>query len=328
MIRVIHCQEDKACEMELELAEVTAVLQSGQGMMWLDIWGETHEESEDVLRDIFHFHPLAIDDALNETHAPKLDDWGDYVYIVLHAIQYNAADHEEIELPEVDIFVGRNYLVTYHQEEIAPLERVWAACQTDDRIRHNGISRLLYRLADELMNEHITAVEKIEEELEDIEDEIFSSPDNDTLEQIFVHKRRVLQMRRTIGPQRLVFNSLSRNHYAVIDPEAQVFFNDIYDHMVRLYDLMDSLRDLSTGSQTTYLSIVNNRMNDVMKTMAVITTLFLPLSFITGFFGMNFFAPAIDTRNWTGWLPFEVALAGMFLIPFVMFWYIRRRRWL
>jgi len=328
MIRVLHCQEDQVCQKDLALDEVTAVLQSGQGMIWLDIWGEALAQSEAVLRDVFHFHPLAIDDALNETHAPKLDDWGDYLYIVLHAIKYTAPDHEPINLPEVDIFVGRNYLVTYHQEEIAPLERVWLVSQTDDRIRRNGISRLLYRVADELMNEHITAVEHIEEELEEIEDEIFNGPDDDTLEQLFIQKRRVLQMRRTIGPQRLVFSALSRNHYAVIDPEAQVFFNDIYDHMVRLYDLMDSLRDLSTGSLTTYLSIVNNRMNNVMKTMAVVTALFLPLSFITGFFGMNFFAPSIDTHTWTGWLPFEAAMLAMFLLPFVMFWYIRRRNWL
>jgi len=328
MIRVLYCQENVVCQKDLALDEVTAVLQSGQGMIWLDIWGEALDQSESVLRDIFRFHPLAIDDALNETHAPKLDDWGDYLYIVLHAIKYTAPDHEPINLPEVDIFVGHNYLVTYHQEEIPPLERVWLISQTDDRIRRNGISRLLYRVADELMNEHITAVEKIEEELEEIEDEIFNGPDNDTLEQLFIQKRRVLQMRRTIGPQRLVFSALSRNHYTVIDPEAQVFFNDIYDHMVRLYDLMDSLRDLSTGSLTTYLSIVNNRMNNVMKTMAVVTALFLPLSFITGFFGMNFFAPSIDTHTWTGWLPFEVAMLAMILIPFVMFWYIRRRNWL
>jgi magnesium transporter len=316
------------CETELALAEVTAVLETGQGMMWLDMWGESLADSEAILLNVFHFHPLAIDDALNETHAPKLDDWGDYLCIVLHAIKYTAPDHEPINLPEVDVFVGRNYLVTYRQEEIPPLERVWAACQTDDRIRKHGISNLLYRLADELMNEHITAVEKIEEELEEIEDEIFNGPDHETLEQLFIQKRRVLQMRRTIGPQRLVFNSLSRNHYAVIDPEAQVFFSDIYDHMVRLYDLMDSLRELSTNSLTTYLSIINNRMNNVMKTMAVVTALFLPLSFITGFFGMNFFAPSIDTHAWTSWLSFEVAIVAMLIIPFVMFWYIRRRKWL
>ncbi|MBK8987307.1 MAG: magnesium/cobalt transporter CorA [Chloroflexi bacterium] len=328
MIRVLHCQEQAICETGLTLAEVTAVLQSGQGMMWLDMWGESPAESEAVLHDIFHFHPLAIDDALNETHAPKLDDWGDYLYIVLHAIQYNPPDNLDIHLPEVDIFVGRSYLVTYHQQAIAPLERVWAASQTDGRIRKYGISRLLYRLADELMNEHITAVEKIEEELEAIEDEIFNNPDHETLEQLFIQKRRVLQMRRTIGPQRAVFNSLSRNHHAVIDLEAQVFFSDIYDHMIRLYDLMDSLRELSTYSLSTYLSIVNNRMNNVMKTMAIVTALFLPLTFITGFFGMNFFAPTVNTDVWTGWVSFFLMLVTMLLLPFGMFWYIRRRRWL
>lgn len=328
MIRVLYCGENQACQTALALAEVTAVLQSGAGMLWLDIYGESPAQSEAVLRDIFHFHPLAIDDALNETHAPKLDDWGDYLTIVLHAVEYTAPDHDPIRLPEVDIFVGRNYMVTYHHQEIAPLERVWRIYQTDERIRHYGISRLLYRLADELMNEHITAVEQIEEALEDLEGDIFNGPDHETLEQLFIQKRRVLQMRRTIGPQRLVFGSLSRNQYVVIDPEARVFFSDIYDHMVRLYDLMESLRELSTNSLTTYLSIVNNRMNNVMKTMAVVTALFLPLSFITGFFGMNFFAPTINTQDWTGWLPFEIALAAMFLIPFVMFWYIRRRKWL
>lgn len=328
MIRILYCAESEPCQTDLSLTEATAVVQSGVGSLWLDIWGESLVESEAILRDVFHFHPLAIDDALNEVHAPKLDDWGDYLYIVLHAIKYRAPAHEPIELPEVDIFVGSHYLVTYHHEEIAPLERVWTTSQKDDRVRKYGISRLLYRLADELMNEHITAVEKIEEELEAVIDEIFDYPDHETLEQLFIQKQRVLQMRRTIGPQRSVFNSLSRNHHNVIDPEAQVFFSDIYDHMVRLYDLMDSLRELSTNSLTTYLSIVNNRMNDVMKTMAIVTALFLPLTFITGFFGMNFFEPTVNMSVWTGWLSFATTLVAMILIPLGMFRYIQRRRWL
>jgi magnesium transporter len=147
------------------------------------------------------------------------------------------------------------------------------------------------------------------------------------LEQIFTLKRALLRLRRIIAPQREVLNKLARGDYAVIDVQDRVFFRDVYDHLVRLYDVAESLRDLVGSALDTYLSVVNNRMNEVMKILTVITTLFMPLSFLTGFFGMNFFQPVTPLIAWTDRLTFGLILAAMGLIPVGMYVWMRRRAW-
>ena len=164
---------------------------------------------------------------------------------------------------------------------------------------------LLYWLADELVADYMPVVEAVDEAIDQIEDQVFDNPEPSLLEQIFALKRALLHLRRIIAPQREVLNKLARGDYAVIDAEDRVFFRDVYDHLVRLYDIAESLRDLVGSALDTYLSVVNNRMNEVMKTLTVITTLFMPISFLVGFFGMNFFQVTIPLAAWTGRRPLD-----------------------
>jgi magnesium transporter len=138
----------------------------------------------------------------------------------------------------------------------------------------------------------------------------------------------VLSLRRIIGPQREVLNKLARDDYGVIDQHDQVYFRDVYDHLVRLYDITESIRDLVSGTLDTYLSVINNRMNEIMKTLTIITTLFMPISFLTGFFGMNFFEPVARLYGWTSPLAFIITLAILITVPWGMFYYIRHRKWM
>ena len=154
-----------------------------------------------------------------------------------------------------------------------------------------GADHLLYKITDNLVAGYMPAVEKIDDAIDQIEDQVFDRPSPRTLERLFALKRVLLAMRRIVLPQREVLNKLARDDYQVIDPKDRIFFRDIYDHLVRLHDLNESLRDLVGGVLDTYLSVINNRMNEVMKTLTIITTLFMPLTFVTGFFGMNFFEP-------------------------------------
>jgi magnesium transporter len=142
------------------------------------------------------------------------------------------------------------------------------------------------------------------------------------------YKRNVLQIRRVLAPQREVVNKLARDPYLVVGEKDQVYFRDVYDHMVRLTNDSDSVRDLLTGNMELYLSVVNNRMNDIMKTLTIITTLFMPLTFITGFFGMNFFQAVLPSRFWTGPVILVLTLVIMVLLPLVMFYWMRRRAWM
>ncbi len=170
--------------------------------------------------------------------------------------------------------------------------------------------------------------EEIDDEINLIEDHLFNDPEASLLEQIFSLKRDLLHLRRIIAPQREMVNKLARGDYAVIEPDARVYFRDVYDHFVRLYDIIENLRDLVAGALEIYLSVVSNRMNSVMKTLTVITTLFMPISFLAGFFGMNFFQPVIRLEAWTGWPAFVAALMVIILFPVLMLWWIRKNKWL
>lgn len=328
MIRSLYFTADGQLNTDLNESEMALALQDPQGVLWVDFEANPVESDEKILTTIFGFHPLAVDDALQETHVPKVDDWATYLYIVLSAVVVEKNNDSLLDVLELDVFLGQNYMVTHHDRPIAPLQRVWSACQRDDRHLRRGVDHLLYRLTDEVVAQYMPMVEQIDDEIDLIEDEIFNDPGPDLLERIFALKRAILQMRRVIGPQREVLNRLARDDYEVIDSRARVYFRDVYDHLVRLHDLTESLRDLIGGALDTYLSVINNRMNDIMKTLTVITTLFMPISFVAGFFGMNFFYPSVRTDTWTSLPPFVFTLAIMVLLPVGMFAWIRRRGWM
>lgn len=328
MIRSLYRTQDGRIRTNLKPDEFTAALQDADGLLWVDLAGEPPEACEPILQETFGFHPLAVDDALQESHVPKVDDWGQYLYLVLHAVVFDHQGSGQMDTLELDVFLGKNYLVIHRKQPIVAVDRVWTACQRDERHLQKGAGRLLYKLADELVADYMPAVEEMDEAIDEIEARIFDHPTPALLEQIFTLKRALLHLRRIIAPQREVLNKLARGDYAVIDVGDRVFFRDVYDHLVRLYDIAESLRDLVGGALDTYLSVVNNRMNEIMKTLTVITTLFMPISFVAGFFGMNFFQPVTPLDVWTGKLAFILTVAGIFLTPFGMYLWMRRRAWM
>jgi magnesium transporter len=328
MIRSLYLPTDGPLRTGLSLDEIKTALKDEDGLLWVDFEATDPVLDEAILKDVFHFHPLAIDDALQETHVPKIDDWGNYLYIVLHAITFERAEQITLETLELDIFLGKNYLVTHHDDPIAALQHVSDITQRDERHIRNGPDYLLYRIADEVVASYMPVVEQLDEAIDQAEDEVFDQPTTGTLELIFDLKRSALHLRRIIGPQREVMNKLARDDYRVIDLKARVYFRDVYDHLVRLYDISESIRDLVGGALDTYLSVINNRMNDIMRTLTVITTLFMPISFVVGFFGMNFFIPTIPLDIWTGAPAFVITLLIIVGTPLLMGFWIRRRGWL
>ena len=307
-----------------------AALQEEQSLLWVDMQGELPEVCEPILREIFHFHPLAIDDALQESHVPKVDDWDEYLYLVLHAIVLNPdADSDPIATQELDVFFGRNYVVTHHDVAIKAVDQVWDHVQRDDRPLAHGADRLLYHLVDELVAGYMPLAEEMDDEIDRLEAEILAAPTSANLERILRMKHGLHHMRRIIGPQREVLNKLARGDYPAIDPPDRMFFRDVYDHLVRLYDINESMRDLVSDTLSTYLSVVNNRMNGIMKTLTAITTLFMPISFVASFFGMNYFQPAERSLlGWTSLPPFVLTILAMILLPTAMFLWVRRRGWM
>ena len=328
MIRSLYFLPGKSIRKDIPPQEFQKLIRDRRGLLWVDFLEEAAENCLPILQG-FGFHPLAIDDALQETHAPKLDDWSDYLYIVLNYMHFQGLDDGwEMEVDELDIFLGSNFIITHHDHAIAAIEETWVSCDRDPRTLQDGADHLLYKIADYLVAGYMPIVEKIDAAIDVIEDQVFDRPTPQTLEQLFTIKRVLLSMRRFILPQREVLNKLARDDYKVIDPKDRIFFRDIYDHLVRLHDLNESLRDLVSGALDTYLSVVNNRMNEVMKTLTIITTLFMPLAFFTGFFGMNFFEPLGLLKSWTSNIAFYIMLGITILLPIGMFAWMRRRTWI
>lgn len=324
MIRSLFLSADGAATRDLDAAALAQALRDGSGTIWLDFQAEPLECCQPLLEKVFGFHPLAVDDALRETHVPKIDDWDRYLYIVVHALDFNHTT-SEVDTLELDLFLGPGYLVTHHDQPLAAVEHVWSALERDPQRLAGGAVRLTYRLLDDLVAGYLPAMEEIEDAIEALEDEIIGAPGPHLLGRVFTLKRSLLQLRRILAPQREVLSRMARDDYTAIDPGHRVFFRDIYDHLVRLYDIGEGLRDVVNGAMEIYLSVVNNRMNEVMKTLTIITTLFMPLSFITGFFGMNFFQAVLPLDAWTGWVAFALALAVLLLTPIGMYLWMRRR---
>jgi magnesium transporter len=327
MIRSFYFKQDGKHEINIPIEQYAAVLKDPKGMLWVDFSGESPQASEPILLDIFGFHHLAVDDALTETHVPKVDDWEQYLYIAMMAIHYHRGEGD-IDSLEVDVFLGSNYLVSHHDLPVLAIDRVWESCERDPRYIQRGVDHLLYRLIDEMTSDYMLIVDEMDEEIEYLEDQVFMKPDSTLVQRIFTLKRATLHLRRTVSPMREVLNKLARDNYAMIDRVDQLYFRDVYDHLVRLYDIIESLRDLVGGVLDTYLSVINNRMNEIMKTLTIITTLFMPLTFLTGFFGMNFFGPVANFDAWVGPSTFRIAMIIIFLTPVVMFLWMRRRRWM
>lgn len=328
MIRTLCYSRDNRIRIDVKPEEFASLITDPQNLLWVDFQEHNDAEAEAIMTDIFSFHPLAIDDALQETHVPKVDDWGKFLYIVLHAVVFSPDSDEHINTQELDIFLGPNYIVSHHDHAIQAVEKVWSYVQRDDRHLKYGVDHLLYRLADELVANYMPVVEALDDLIDTLEDEVFGDPTSNTLAMIFAAKRAVLHLRRIIGPQREVMNKLARDDFRVIDSQARVYFRDVYDHLVRLYDISESIRDLVGGTLDSYLSVINNRMNEIMKTLTVITVLFMPLSFITSFFGMNFFIPNAPVTGWVNRPVFFLALMALVLLPVGMFYWIRRRGWM
>jgi magnesium transporter len=330
MIRILARLADGTVKAEVQPTELAALRSDPAVMLWVDLMPANGEEhaAERMLLEQFGFHTLAVDDALSETHVPKVDDWRDYIYIVLHAVRFEPATRR-LHTLELDAFVGKNYLVTHHTEKISSMEAIWAATCREPRRLAEGTDNLLYQIVDTLVADYMPLVDQLDDWIDEVENEIFKKPTPHTLVRIIRQKRRLVAMRRSLSALREVLNKLARDDYAVIDPRDRVYFRDVYDHVVRLYEIVESMRDLISGSLDTYLSVTSNRTNEIMKTLTVVNVIFLPISFLAGFWGMNFFADEFAVQpDWpTRWL-FWITLAAMVVLPTSMYAWVKLRRWL
>jgi magnesium transporter len=330
-IRIIYRTGDGQLHLTFPVDRLNEAIDDTKGTVWVDIFdpdGQSNGDVDRLLREVFRFHPLAIDDALNESHIPKVDDWGDHLYLVFHICGISPGT-VELSLRELDIFLGKNYLITYHTEPLHIFDQDRQSIERDprDRLRH-GPDHLLYRFLELGIDQSLESIQELDDQIDVIQNQVIEHPSAHVLHSIFRIKRSAIRLHKILSPQREVLNRLARDPFEPIQPRHRVYFRDLYDHVVRIHDISEGLRDLISGALETYLSVVSNRTNETMKTLTVVTVMFLPMSFLASFFGMNFFGDNLVLREA---LPRQLLFWGtcimMGLSPIVIWIQARRKKW-
>ncbi len=292
--------------------------------VWVDLAAPTHEEAT-TLRNVFHFHELSIEDALSESHHPKVESYGSYLYVILHGIDFEAAKHS-FATHDTDFFVGPNYLVTVHDGTSRSIEHMRNICQRNEHVLSDGPVGLLHRIVDAMVDNYLPEVEKLSERLEEIENRVFDTPQKKSLvKPILSLKRDVANMRRVLLPQRDVVGRLARREFPIISEQLSYRFRDVYDHLVRLTDESMVFHDRLSSLLDAHLTSVSTRLNQVMMVLTVIATIFMPLTVLTGMWGMNVPLPAFpggEAAQFWWVLGIMLAISGAMLVLF------RLRRWL
>jgi magnesium transporter len=326
MIRILYRHRTTAIVDELPVEKLQLATADKQLNLWVDLLDPTVDETRLVLEQIFRFHPLAIEDAIRDAHVPKLDDYTNYLFLVFHTIKLGDQPMD-LDTFEIDVFLGPNYLITMHEQPRPTIERCWVKDFHEKHGLARGPAFLLYELLDRQVDGYIPIIDAFEEQLEQLGDAIFrnsSINDRAILDSVLTAKTSALRLRRILIPQRELLNRLAINDYAVISSDMRIYFRDVHDHLVRLADLADGMRDLASSTIETHLALVNNRLNEVVKLLTIISTIFIPLSFVAGIYGMNFeYMPELSWR-WGYvfvWIIF-LSIAGAMLYLF------RRRKWL
>jgi magnesium transporter len=298
---------------------IEARLTSGE-FFWLDLHAPDGEEFA-LLRDVLRFHPLALEDAEHFGQRSKIESYGDYTFIVFYGA---APPPDRDRLVEVHCFYSERYLVTVRKDK-AP-----ACDHLRERYEHRPVPverpiALLYRLLDSLTDSFFASLNDFDERIDGLQDEMTAGPRDEQLHEIFAMRRRLVYLRRTVTPQRDLVGQLVSGSFELpgLDEEAEHYFRDVYDHLIRVSELIDSYRDLLTGAMDVYLSTVSNRLNIVTKRLTVLATLALPLIFITGFFGQNFGFLVRHIDTWPAFVGYGIGVPLLFLVALGI--YLKRR---
>lgn len=328
MMRSICFHNDGTNHENLSREEIRARIANPDELLWILLEAPTEQELYDVLQNLFQFHSLAIEDCIGENYqSPKIDDFGHYLFIIAHAIRpdKDIKNFEYLETVELDIFLGQNYVVTvHHSPKMSAIETVWNRLQRDERLHSNGADFLCHAILDVLVDEYLPVLDRMDDEIDWLEDRILSAPDPNTLKRILALKHSLIALRRIISPQREVMNRLSRDDFPMIDQKARIYYRNIYDHLVRIQDLSESIRDIVTSTLDTYLNSTSLKLNEIMKTLTIVSTIFLPLTFISGIFGMNFLFN-ID-YHWSEGAPVFLFLCIASVLTMLIIY--KRSRWL
>ncbi|HET9532033.1 MAG TPA: magnesium/cobalt transporter CorA [Blastocatellia bacterium] len=301
--------------------EISTLCAIDANIVWVDVADPTGEDFDELAKE-FGFHHLSIEDCRNEHQRPKVEEYPGYYFIVLYEAELVLG--KELELRELNIFLGKNYLVTVHSQPIRAIstaERLWREW-TDLADRGTGL--LAYLLIDSIVDEYMPLLDTLSDRMDDLEDQIFVDFRPSSIEEIFHIKKELLFLRRAVTPLRDVLNTLIRREQPMFSRETLVYFQDVFDHLIRVADTIDVLRDMLSSTMDAYLSISGNRMNTVMKRLTSISTILMSITLIASIYGMNFdYMPELKAR-----FGYVGALLSMVAVGVAIYTYFRKIKWL
>jgi len=285
MRRSLLLQPDATLRTALKDGELEAALEDKLGVLWLDL-DANEPGAPQLLRAVFGFHPLAVEDSFDDrANAPKVDDYGAYLFILAQSVSTDTRGL--VQLKDVGMFLGPNFVVTVREAAAPAVDELFARAVENPHLISRGADFLAHTVLDALVDELLPAVEAMDARLDELEQRILERPDRGLLSEILLLRRTTLRLRRSILPERDMVNRLSRGEFPLIRDEALIFYRDVYDHIVRVEEMLDGLRDVADSALSSYLSAVNNRMNEIMKAMSVVAVIFLPLTLIASIYGTN-----------------------------------------
>jgi len=323
-IRIIDYDETQLEEKEVEKVEECFPFKDKPTVSWINIDGLHDVEVVEKIGKQFGLHPLILEDIVHTGQRPKLEDFGDHIFIVLKMLYYNK-EKGELETEQFSLIFGENFVISFQEragEFFEPLrERIRKG---KGRVRKAGADYLAYALLDSIVDNYFVILEQLGETIEETEQELATEPGIATLQTIRAFKKEMIFLRKSIWPLREVVNSLERGESSLINESTGIYLRDVYDHTIQIIDTVESYRDMLSGMLDVYLSIISNKMNEVMKVLTIFAAIFIPLTFVAGVYGMNFsFMPEL------GWQwGYFAALLVMATIGATLIVYFRRKRWL
>ncbi len=321
-ITIIEYDEENLYEKEAKTIEECLDTKESSMVKWIRITGLKQIQLLEHLGKEFKIHPLVVEDILNTTQRPKIEDYNDYLFMVVKNVDFS---NDEIDSNQVSVILGPSFVISVQERQEAILQPIM------DRIRNNrGIIRrmkndfLAYAILDAVLDNYFAVIEKLSDNIEVVEDELISNPVQDTLHEIYRLKQELIILRKSIWPFREVISRMERGRYALIDEKLLIYIRDIYDHSIQVMETVETYRDMLSGMLDIYLSSVSNRMNEVMKVLTIIATIFIPLTLIAGIYGMNFrFMPELEIP-----LAYPLVWLSMIIVGLVLVVFFKRKRWI
>jgi len=322
---LVYRRGEQKVEEGVTVDHLPALLKDASLVIWVDMESPT-EQDERILLDVFKFHPLTVEDCHENRHYPKIEEFPGYLYFIVHGVRADTSP-DRFNTIELDGFLGPNYVLTYHHDSFRSINNVKQLVRTSPVLCRRGAAFLCHQILDQIVDFYSPVLDDFDDRIDRLETEIFNlkQPNNQILAEIMDLKRSVLRLRRISVKQMDVILRMSRGEFPELIPEdMRPFYRDVHDHLTRVVDLAESYRDLISGSLEAYLSVVSNRLNEIMKVLTIFSAIMLPLTFIAGVYGMNFDnMPELHSRY-----GYFATLAIMIVVALGMLVFFWRRGWL